>query len=180
MLTEFCQQNTLVIANTLFQQHKRRLYLWTSPDDQYWNQIDYILCSQRWRSSIQSEKISPGADCSSDNEFLIAKLRLKLKNVGENTRPFRYDLNQIPYNYTVEVTNRFKGLDLIDRCLKNYGWGFMTLYRRQGSRRSPRKRKMVDWGGLTNSWERKRHERQRRKGKILPFECRVSMNNKER
>ena len=140
MLTEFCQQNTLVIANTLFQQHKRRFYLWTWPDSQYQNQIDYILCSQRWRSSIQSEKIRPGADCSSDNEFLIANLRLKLKNVGENTRPLRYDLNQIPYNYTVEVTNRFKGLDLIDRCLKNYGWGFMTLYRKQGSRPSPRKR----------------------------------------
>ena len=53
-LTEFCQENALVIANTLFQQHKRRLYTWTSPDGQYHNQIDYILCSQRWRSSIQS------------------------------------------------------------------------------------------------------------------------------
>ena len=69
----------LVIANTLFQQHKRRLYTWTSPDDQYQNQIDYILCSQRWRSSIQSAKTRPGADCGSDHELLIAKLRLKLK-----------------------------------------------------------------------------------------------------
>ena len=114
-LTEFSQENTLVIANTLFQQHKRRLYTWTSPDGQHRNQIDYILCSQRWRSSTQSEKIRPGADCGSDHELLIAKLRLKLKNVGKTTRPFRYDLNQIPYNYTVEVTTRFKGLDLIDR-----------------------------------------------------------------
>ena len=71
-LTEFCQENTLVIANTLFQQHKRRLYTWTSPDDQYQNQIDYILCSQRWRSSIQSAKTRPGADCGSDHELLIA------------------------------------------------------------------------------------------------------------
>ena len=77
--------------------------------------IDYILCSQRWRSSIQSAKTRPGADCGSDHEFLIAKFRLKLKKVGKTTRPFRYDLNQIPYDYTVEVRNRFKGLDLIDR-----------------------------------------------------------------
>ena len=82
---------------------------------QYWNQMDYILCSQRWRSSIQSAKTRPGADCGSDHEHLIAKFRLKLKKVGKATRPFSYDQNQIPYNYTVQVTNRFKGLDLIDR-----------------------------------------------------------------
>ena len=80
------------------------------------------------------------ADCGSDHELLIAKFRLKLNKVGKTTRPFRYDLNQIPYDYTVEVTNRFKGLDLIE-CLMNYGWRFVTLYRRQGSRPSPRKRK---------------------------------------
>ena len=67
------------------------------------------------KSSIQSAKTRPGADCGSDHELLIAKFRLKLKKVGKTTRPFRYDLNQIPYYYTVEVTNRFKGLDLIDR-----------------------------------------------------------------
>ena len=72
-LIEFCQENALVVANTLFQQHKRRLYTWTSPDGQHRNQIDYILCSQRWRSSIQSAKIRPGADCGSDHELLIAK-----------------------------------------------------------------------------------------------------------
>ena len=75
---------------------------------------DYVLCSQRWRSSIQSAKTRPGADCGSDHE-LIAKFRLKLKKVGKTTRPFRYDLNQIPYDCTVEVRNRFKGLDLIDQ-----------------------------------------------------------------
>ena len=64
---------------------------------------------------IQSAKIKPGADCGSDHQLLIAKFRLKLKKVGKTTRPLRYDLNQIPYDYTVEVTNRFKGLDLIDR-----------------------------------------------------------------
>ena len=89
--------------------------MWISPDGQYQNQIDYVLCSQRWRSSIQSAKIRLGADYGSDCEGFIAKFRLKLKKVGETTRLFRNDLNQIPYNYTVEVRNRFKGLDLIDR-----------------------------------------------------------------
>ena len=113
--TEFCQENTLVIANTLFQQHKRQLYIWTSPDSQYRNQTHFILCNQRWRSSVQSAKIRPGTDCGSDHELLIEKFRLKLKKVGKITRPFRYDWNQIAYNYTVEVTNSFKGLDLRDR-----------------------------------------------------------------
>ena len=76
---------------------------------------DYVLCSQRWRSSILSAKTRLGADCGSDHEFLIAKFRLILKKVGKTTRPFRYDVNQIHYAYTVEVRNRFKGLDLIDR-----------------------------------------------------------------
>ena len=114
-LKEFCQENALVIADTLFQQHKWTPYTWTSTDGQYWNQTDNILCSQRWRSSLQAAKTRPGADCSSDHELLIAKFRLKLKKEGKTTRPFSYDLNQIPYNYTVEMTNRFKGLDLIDR-----------------------------------------------------------------
>ena len=128
-LTEFCQENMLIIANTLFQQHKRRLYTWTSPDGQHRNQIDYIdyfLCSLRRRSSIQSAEIRPGADYGSDHELLIAKFRLKSNKVGKTTRLFRYDLNQIPYDYTVEVRNRFRGLDLIE-CLKNYGRMFVTL-----------------------------------------------------
>ena len=114
-LMEFYQENTLVIANTLFQQHKRRLYTWTSPDGPHQNQIDYILSSQRWRSSIQSTKTRLGVDCDSDDEFLITRFRLKLKKVGKTTRPFRYDLNQIPNDYAVEMRNRFKRLDLIDR-----------------------------------------------------------------
>ena len=78
-LIEFCQENALVMANTLFQPHKRQLYTWTSPDGQHQNQIDYILWSQRWRSSIKSAKIRPGADCGSDHELLIAKFRLNWK-----------------------------------------------------------------------------------------------------
>ena len=104
-LKEFCKENTPVIGNTLFQQHKKRLYTWTSPDGQHQNQIDYFLCSQRCRSSTQSAKTRLGDDPGSNHELLIAKFRLKLKTVGKITRPFRYDLYQIPYNYTVEVTN---------------------------------------------------------------------------
>ena len=108
----------MVIANTLFQKQKRRLYTWTSPDGQYRNQIDYILCSQKWRSSIQSAKTRPGADCGSDHELFIAKFGCKLKKVGKTTRPFRYDLNQIPKSNQRLYSrneNRFKGLDVIDR-----------------------------------------------------------------
>ena len=75
----------------------------------------------------QSAKTS---DCGSDDELLNAKFRLKMRKVGKITRPFRYDLNQLPYDYTVEVTNKFRGLDLIE-CLSNNGWRFLTLYRRQ-------------------------------------------------
>ena len=115
-LTEFCQGNALVIANTLFQQHKRRLCTWTSPDGQNRNQTDYIHCSQRWRSSKQSRKTRPGANCGSDHELLIAEFRLKLKKVGKTTKPFKHDLNQIAYDCTVEVTNIFKGLDFIENA----------------------------------------------------------------
>ena len=108
-------------------------------DGQHRNQIDYILCSQRWRSSIESTKTRTGADCGSDHELLITKSRLKLKKVGKTARSIRCDLYQIPYDYTVEVRNRFKGVDLIE-CLMNYGMRFVTLYRRQGSRPSPWKR----------------------------------------
>ena len=77
-------------------------------------------------------KTRMGADCGSDYELLIAKFRLKLKKkkIGKTTRPCRYDLNQLPYDSTVEMTNKFKELDLIE-CLKNYGWRFLTLYKRQ-------------------------------------------------
>ena len=93
----------------------------------------------RWRSFIDSAKTRLGADCGSHHELLTAKFRLKLKKVETTTRSFRYDPNQIPYNYTMDVTNTFKGLDLIE-SLKNCGWRFVTLYRKQGSRPSARKR----------------------------------------
>ena len=115
VLLVFSSKSFIVSGLTFWSLIYFELSLWTSPDGQHQNQIDYILCGQRWRSSIQSAKTRPGADCGSDHELLIAKFRLKLKKVGKTTRPFRYDLNQIPYDYTVEVRNIFKGLDLIDR-----------------------------------------------------------------
>ena len=79
---------------------------------------------------LYTVKTRPGADCGTDHELLVAKFRLKLKKVRKTLGPFRYNLNQIPYHYTVEVRNRFKGLDLIE-CLKKYGQRFVILYRRQ-------------------------------------------------
>ena len=149
---------------------------WSTPKS-----IDYILCSQRWRSSIQSAKTRPGADCGSDHELLIAKLRIKLKRIGKTTWPFRYYLNEISYYNTVEDRNRFKGLDLIE-CMMNYGQRFMTLYRNQDhpQEKEMQKSKMAAWGGLTNSCEKKRSEKPRRKGKIYPSECRAPKNSKEK
>ena len=107
----------------------------------YCSEIDYILCSQRWRSSIQSAKTRPGADCGSDHELLIAKFRLKLKSIGKTTRPFRYGLNQIPYDYTVEVTYRFKGLDLIDRVLEELWMEVHDVVQEKGIKTIPKKKK---------------------------------------
>ena len=125
--------------------------------------IPALLSRERWGGAPESK--FPYA-------LLIAKFRLKLKKVGKTTRSFGYNLNKIPYNYTVEVTSRFKGLDLIE-YMKNCGRRFMTLYRRQGSRQSLRKEmresKMAVWGGLTNSCEKKRSQKRRRKGNKYPF-----------
>ena len=103
--------------------------------------IDYIFCSQRWRSSIQSAKTRPGADCGSDHELLVAKFRLKLKKVGKTTRPFRYDLNKIPYDYTVEVINRFKGLDLIDRVPEELWTEVRDIVQETGIKTIPKNKK---------------------------------------
>ena len=108
---------------------------WSTPKS------DYILCSQRWRSSIQSTKTRPGADCGSDHELLIDKFRLKLKKVGKTTRPFRYDLNQIPYDYTVEVRNRFEGLDLIDRVPDDLWTGVRDIVQETGIKTIPMEKK---------------------------------------
>ena len=145
-------------------------------------QIDYILCSQRWRSSIQSAKTRWGADCGSYHELLIDKFRLKLKKIGKTTRPFRYDLNQIPYNYTVEVRNRFMGLDLIDTVPDELWMEVHDIVQETGIKTIPKKKKCKKAKCLSEEALQiavKRREA-RRKGKINPFECRVPKNSKER
>ena len=103
--------------------------------------MDYILCSRRWRTAVQSAKTRPGADCGSDHELLVAKFRLKLKKVGETTRPLRYDLNQNPYDYIVQVTNRFKRLDLIDRVSEELWTEIHDIVQKAGIKTIPKKRK---------------------------------------
>ena len=100
-----------------------------------------MLCSQSWRNSIGSAEKRPGADCGSDHELLIAKFRLKLNKVEKTTRPFRYDLNQIPYDYTVEVTNRFKGLDQIDRIPEELWAEVPDIVQEAGIKTIPKKKK---------------------------------------
>ena len=151
------------------QQQKRRLYTWTSPDGQHRNQIDYILCSQRWRSSIQSVKTRLEADCGSDHELLIAKFRMKLKKVGKATKPFRFDLNKIPYDYTVEVRNRFKGLDLMDRMPDQLWTEVRDIVQETGIKTIPKKKKCKKARWLSEEGLQivvKRSQKQRRKGKI--------------
>ena len=183
-LIEFCQENALVIANTLFQQNKRRLYTWTSPDGQHRNQTDYILCSQRWRSSIQSGKTRPRADWGSDHELLIVKFRLKLKKVGETTRPLRYDLNQIPYDYTVEVRNRFKGLHLIDRVPDELWNEVHDIVQETGIKTIPmekkcKKAKCLSKESLQIAVKRREAKGKEEKERYL-FECRIPKNSKKR
>ena len=161
----------------------RRLYTWTSSDGQHQNQIDYILCSQRWRSSIQSAKTRPGADCGSDHELLIAKFRLKLKKIGKTTTPFRYKLNRIRYDYTVEVRNRFKGLDLIDRVPEELWTEVPDIVQETGIKTIHKEKKCKKGKWLSDEALEIAVNRREAKGKgkkDISFECRVSKNNKER
>ena len=158
----------------MLQQHKRRFSIWTSLDDQSWNQMDYILCIQRWRISIQSAKTRPGDD--SDDELFIANFGLKLKKVGKAMRPSRYDLNQIPHDYTVEVRHRSMWLDLIDRVPEKLWLKVCDIVQetvikmiKMIQEKEMQKSKMAVQEGLTNISEKKRIKKQRRKGKIYPF-----------
>ena len=130
-------------------------------------------------------KTRMGTDCGSDHELLIAKFRLKLKKVGETTRPLRYDLNQIPYDYTVELRNRFKGLDLIDRVPDELWMEVCGTVQETGMKTIPKKNKCkkAKWlfgETLQRAVKRREMKKQRKKGKIYPFECRVPKNSKER
>ena len=123
-----------------------------------------FFAAKRWRSSIQSAKTRPGADYGSDHELLIVKFRLKLKKVGKTTRPFTYELNQIPYDYIVEMRNRFNGLDLIDRVPDELWMTVCDIVQETGIKTIPKKKKCkkVKWlseEGLTNSCEKKRSKK---------------------
>ena len=132
---------------------------------QYRNQIDYILCSERWRNSIQSAKTRPGAARDSDHELLMAKFKLKLRKVGKTTRPFRYDLNQIAYGYTVEVTNRLKGLDLIGRVPEELWMEISDILQEAVSNTIPKKKKSKKAKWLSEEALQIAEERREEKGK---------------
>ena len=111
-LVEFCAENELTITNTLFKQPNRRLYTWTSPDGNSRNQIDYIICQRRWKSSVLSVKTRPGADCGTDHELLEAKLSVRFKKLKRQIKTIKLDLDDIPAEYAVAVSNRFDALQL--------------------------------------------------------------------
>ena len=148
----------------------------------YVNKIDCILCSQRWGNSIQSAKTRPGAGYGSDHQFLIAKFRLILKKVQKTTRRFRYDLNQIPYVYTMELMSRFKVLDLLDKGLEEL-WKVCNILQESVTKNTPKKKKCKKAQWLpekTLQIAEKRSERQKRKGKIYQTECRIPENSRGR
>ena len=122
-------------------------------------------------------------DCGSGHELLIAKFRRKLKKVGKTTRPFRYDLSQIPYDYTMELTNRFTGLDLIDRVPEKLWMEVRGIVQEAVIKTIPKKKKCKKAKWLSKEAlqiAKKICKRQRRKGKIHPSERRVPENSKER
>ena len=127
--------------------------------------MDYILCSQRWRSSIQSAKTRLGADCGSEHELLIAQFRLKFKKVGKTIRSFRYDANQIPYDYTVEVRNRFKGLDLIDRVPEELWTKVCDIVKEAVIKTIPKKKKCKKAKGFSEEALQIAEKRREPKGK---------------
>ena len=153
------------------------LHMYT-PDGQYRNQTYHVLCSQRWRSSLQSAKTRLGVDCESDHEFLIGRFRLKLKKVRKTTRPYRYELNQIPYDYTVDVTNRFRGLDVVDEVLEEPGTEVHSIVQ-QAVIKTISKKKGCKMAKILSEEALKITE-EKRKGKIYPTECRVQEKSKER
>ena len=166
-LIEFCQENALVITKP--SSNNTREDSIHGHHQMVNTEIKLIIFFAAKDGEAVYSQQRPGADCGSDYELLISKFRLKLKKVGKTTRPFRYDLNQIPYDYTVEVRNRVKGLDLIDRVPDELWNEVRDIVQETGIKipgKEMQKSKMAVWGGLTNSCEKKRSEKQRRKGKI--------------
>ena len=142
-----------------------------------------IFFAVKDEEALHSQQTRPEADCSSDHESLIAKFRLKLKKAGKTTRPFRHDLNQIPYDYTVEVTDRLKGLDPIDRVPEELWTEVCDIVQEAVIKTIPKTKKCKKSKWLSEETLRiaeKRSERQRRKGKIYLFECRVPKNSRNK
>ena len=110
MLLDFCFENQMVVGNSLFKQHPRRLFTWTSPDGKTKNQIDYILVPKRWRTSLFNAKTYPGADCGSDHELLVSIIEMKMRKIKKPAAPIRFDLSQIPEEYGIEISNKFDAL----------------------------------------------------------------------
>ena len=137
--------------------------------------ITFFIAKDGETNSIQSAKTRLGPDYGSDHELLIAKFRLKLKKVGKTTRPFRYDLDQIPYDYTVVVRNRFKGLDLVDRLPDELWTEVHDIVQETGVKTIPKKNKCkkAKWLSEDSLQIAVRSKKQRRKEKIYPFECRI-------
>ena len=109
-LVQCCTENRLAIMNTWFKQPKRRLYTWTAPGGEHRNQIDYFLCQRRWKSSILAVKTLPGADCGSDHQLLVAKIKITLTTIKKPPATRRFDMDNIPLRYAIEVSNRFEML----------------------------------------------------------------------
>ena len=109
-LIDFCKTNNLVILNTLFSHHPRRLYTWTSPDGKTKNQIDYIMINQKWKSSVKNTRTFLGADCNSDHQLLVTHLKIRLKKLHQPSGPIRFDWSTIDSNYRVQIENKFQAL----------------------------------------------------------------------
>ncbi|XP_071821535.1 craniofacial development protein 2-like [Apostichopus japonicus] len=140
-MLDFCEANRLVISNTWFQQPKRRLYTWTSPDGQYRNQIDYILVRKRWQSAVKSANTLPGADCGTDHELLVAIIHIKLRKVKKQDRVKKYSLNEIPERYSIEVKNSFAALDLTERKPDELWQEVEDIIKKAADRNIPRAKK---------------------------------------
>ena len=148
-----------------------------------WKSNWWYICSQIWRSCMHSEKARPGVDCGSAHQLLVSKFRLKLKISEKTTRTARYFWYLIPYEYAVEVTNSFNGLDLVNSVPEELWRRSMILYMRQWTKPSQRKskarRQRCHLRRLSNSWRKKRSKNQGRKGKVHPTKCRVPKKDTE-
>ena len=122
-LVGFATANEMVITNTLFKQHRRRLYTWTSPDGNTINQTDYLCIHERWKTSVVNTKTLPGADCGSDHELLMTSMRLKIKKTKSAEQPIRYDMIHIQEQFNVDIKNRFAELiHIVDEMTPNELW----------------------------------------------------------